>query len=180
MLYALTFDIVLETHMLFAHSDLLCAIRINRASCYAKEINTGCECVRSDLLLIADFQRERSWYVRCVRCPPCTRTSYNVLWKFTPATTAGSRSGCIVGQGRFTVDMQTGHARLGTPLRLAVKLFEAKSTTWQAAAFPVPSACRQGEMRLPNAIRHGHVYAFHYTSLKAFVTIFQIYSDTAL
>ncbi|XP_011058800.1 PREDICTED: uncharacterized protein LOC105148655 [Acromyrmex echinatior] len=26
-------------------------------------------------------------------------------------------------------NMQTGHARLGTPLRLAVKLFEAKSTT---------------------------------------------------
>jgi len=32
---------------------------------------------------------------------------------------------CIVGQGRFAA--QTGHARLGTPLRLAVKLFGAKS-----------------------------------------------------
>lgn len=34
---------------------------------------------------------------------------------------------CIVGQGRFNVATQTSHARLGTPLRLAVKLFEAKS-----------------------------------------------------
>lgn len=63
-----------------------------------------------------------------------------------------------MGQGRFTVDTQTGHARLGTPLRLAVKLFEAKSATCQAAAFPVPSARRRDE-QLPNAIRHGHVYA---------------------
>lgn len=144
------------------------------------EINTGCECVHSDLLLIVDFQR--SWCVRCVRCSRGHGLSYimHCERKFhTPATMAGSRGGCIVGQGRFTVDTQTGHARLGTPLRLAVKLFEAKSATWQAAAFPVPSARRRGE-RLPNAVRHGHVYTLHYTSSTPVASFSQIYSGAVL